>query len=164
MTRVAALLAGTWLFCSGCSRMVPPDALVLSQTPNTNTTAPTEAADELELRYPAGSRVVLSAPPFNREICVLSAGFPLREHRRYPMMARASYLPGRLDRNPNGRYMKLGSAPAKRARSPRNPAAQSSLRSFPMAASSLFRLSRSRAGLGLRRLFTSRPPGADPSN
>lgn len=63
------LLAG-----SGCRQRVPAGALVLTQTP-VGHRAPAAAGDDLDARYPVGSRVVLAAPPFHPEqVRVLSAG------------------------------------------------------------------------------------------
>ncbi len=66
----AALL----LLTAGCGGKVPSDALVLTQTP---TGLPATAAPQtiLDLRYPAGSRVVIAQPPFRpSDVRVISAG------------------------------------------------------------------------------------------
>jgi len=49
--------------CAGCTEQVPKGALVLTQTPLAPTG--TTAQDRLDLRYPPGSRVVLTWPPFH---------------------------------------------------------------------------------------------------
>ncbi len=70
---LVAMLAGSFIVCCGCSRDTDPDALVLSQTPDAEVPV-RQPADSLDLRFPPGSRVVLSAPPYERELRVLSKG------------------------------------------------------------------------------------------
>jgi hypothetical protein len=66
----AALLA---LSNFGCDKSVPPGTLVLTESPARS--ASSAPADILDLRYPAGSRVVLLYPPYGGgRIQVLSAG------------------------------------------------------------------------------------------
>ena len=57
----AVLLASSNL---GCDKPVAPGPLVLTETPTTG--APSVAADVLDARYPAGSRVVLLKSPYER--------------------------------------------------------------------------------------------------
>lgn len=68
-----AVLATAWLIWGGCARPLTPGTLVLTQTPQSNATS-SQPADVLDLRYPAGSRVVLSEPSFDQAPRILSAG------------------------------------------------------------------------------------------
>lgn len=70
---VCLTLAALVLALSGCSRAIPPDALVVAQSPRA--LRPEVARDELDIRYPCASRVVLaSGAPHARIIRELSAG------------------------------------------------------------------------------------------
>ena len=61
--KISAVAAGLVLpAAAGCRKPVPPGALVLTQSPATAPAAP--AADILDARYPANSRVVLVEAPF----------------------------------------------------------------------------------------------------
>jgi hypothetical protein len=74
--QIQLALAAAGLFCltgAGCHRPMPPGTLVLAQAPATP--AATTASDELDLEYPAGSRIVLLAAPFDpRRVRVLTRG------------------------------------------------------------------------------------------
>ena len=55
---------------SGCSKPVPEDALVLTEVPRS--AQPTSCRDELDLHYPAGTRIVLVSSSAGKLIRVLS--------------------------------------------------------------------------------------------
>lgn len=70
----AVFVSVTALALSGCSRSVGPRALVVAQAPVTSA-ASSPAHDMLDLRYPAGSRLVLAdAPVDQKHFHVLSRG------------------------------------------------------------------------------------------
>jgi hypothetical protein len=57
----------------GCSRPLSPGSLVITLVPHRPADSP--ALDTLDLRFPAGSRVVLAEPPFDsRHVRLLSSG------------------------------------------------------------------------------------------
>ena len=71
------------LLGSGCSKPVPEDALVLTEVPRA--AQPASCRDELDLHYPAGSRIVLASGSAGKLIRVLSgnllaAGEPVVAH------------------------------------------------------------------------------------
>jgi len=67
-------LVGLGLLAGGCGRSVPSGSLVLAQVPVAPGASAT-AADVLDERYPAGSRVLLVSPPFGPDnLRVLSRG------------------------------------------------------------------------------------------
>jgi hypothetical protein len=66
------LVVGALLAVLGCSRSVPRDGFVFTQSPLKKTDA-LAAVDALDLRYPAGSRVMLADSTF-RDLEILTAG------------------------------------------------------------------------------------------
>src|SRR5690349_11811691 len=74
VTVVTAMVVGLVSALSGCSRPIPRDAVIVAQSPRT--IKPDIARDELDLRYPTGSRIVIAEPaPRPQSLRVLSAGF-----------------------------------------------------------------------------------------
>jgi hypothetical protein len=64
---------GVALALAGCSRQIPVDSLVLTQSPRALNSE--SAGDSLDVRYPSGSRVVLAIPSHDStKIRVLSQG------------------------------------------------------------------------------------------
>ena len=93
---VGCLFAG-----SGCRQRVPAGALVLTQTP-VGHRAPAATGDDLDARYPAGSRVVLAAPPFQPEqVRVLSTGLVAAGDPVVSPDARHVFFTGKADTNAN---------------------------------------------------------------
>src|SRR5436190_14295458 len=80
-SRLVLFLAAIMALC-GCSRPVSPGALVLTQSP-LDSASSLKATDILDVRYPAGSRVVLvDVPSAHKHVSVFSkdlfaAGSPL---------------------------------------------------------------------------------------
>jgi len=60
------------ILSSGCSKPVPEDALVLTEIPRSTQPA---SGDELDLRYPAGARVVIVSGSVGKLIRALSGNF-----------------------------------------------------------------------------------------
>lgn len=96
---IVMAIAGCLLAGSGCRPSVPAGALVMTQTPaGQPPRAP--AGNDLDTRYPIGSRVVMAVPPFQLEsVRVLSAGLAAAGDPMVSPDGRHVFFTGKADTN-----------------------------------------------------------------